>query len=290
MLSPLLISMRPRQWIKNAFVLPALVFSQHLFTPSFVALALAAVACFCVISSAVYLVNDVADADQDSRHPVKCRRPIAAGILDKRVALGWAAGLLAAGLAGAFLLNAGFGLIALVYAGINLAYSFRLKRVVLLDIILVATGFLLRAVGGAVAIGVPMSPWFIVCIFSLALFLAAVKRRQEIVTLAGQAREHRAILDEYSLPFLDQVIAIFTSATLVCYALYAIGLGAAGEGTGRSMQWSIPFVLYGILRYLYLVYRTGAGESPTQVIWTDRPLQVDMLLWLVVSVLVYYGM
>lgn len=288
MLEPLLTSMRPRQWIKNAFVLPALVFSRHLLDPYYLAVSVAAVACFCVLSSAVYLINDVADVGQDRLHPEKAMRPIAAGRLGARTALGWAGFLLVAGLTGAFAINGYFGAIATTYAGINVAYSVRLKYVVLVDILTVAAGFLLRAVGGAAAIRVPISPWFTLCIFTLALFLAAVKRRQEIIMLAGKAASHRSILDEYSLSFLDQVIAIVTSATLVCYALYAIGLGVAEEGNGRSMQWTIPFVFYGVLRYLHLVHRTGAGDSPTGVIWHDRPLQINMALWLLASFLGYY--
>ena len=287
MVFQLLLSMRPRQWVKNAFVLPALVFSKHLFEWSYLRLSLGAVACFCLLSGAIYLINDTADVEQDRLHPQKSRRPIPAGQLPIPLALGTAIFLLAGALIGAFSMHPHFGYVALVYAIFNLAYSFKLKQVVLIDVLIVASGFLLRALGGGLVIEVPISPWFILCTFTLALFLAVVKRRQELVMLAEGAGEHRAILDEYSLPFLDQIISILTSATLVCYALYAMGVGEMG-GTHRQMQWTIPFVLYGILRYLYVVFRKGGGDNPTAVVWKDRPLQIDLLLWLVVSVLGYY--
>lgn len=288
MIFQLLLSMRPRQWVKNVFVLPALVFSKHLFEWKYVSFSLGAFLCFCLVSGVVYLINDLFDVEQDRRHPVKARRPIAAGNLSVKAAVGAAGILMVLGLGGAFLLHLHFGLVMFLYAAINLAYSLRLKHVVLVDVLIVASGFLLRALGGAVVIQVPISEWFILCSFMLALFLAVVKRRQELVILKGGAGEHRAILEEYSLPFLDQVISILTSATLVCYALYAMGVGDEAGTAHRHMQWTIPFVLYGILRYLYVVYRKGDGDNPTAVIWNDRPLQVNLLLWLVASTLGYY--
>ena len=288
MFYPLLLSMRPRQWVKNAFVLPALLFSGHLFEWSYVQVSLGAVLCFCTLSSAVYLFNDLLDREQDRAHPRKSRRPIAAGLLSPRAAGSAAVLLGGAGIAGAFGLNPSFGGVALLYALLNLAYSLRLKRVVLIDVLIVASGFLLRALGGAVALEVPISEWFILCSFMLALFLAVVKRRQERVALEESAGGHRAILEEYSLPFLDQIISVVTAATLVCYALYAMGVGETKESGRPQMQWTIPFVLYGMLRYLYVVYRKGGGESPTAVLWSDRPLQIDLLLWLAASFAGYY--
>lgn len=289
MLFHLLLSMRPKEWVKNIFVLPALLFSKHLFEWNYAQLTLAAVGCFCLLSGAIYLVNDVADRERDRLHPKKAGRPIAAGKVSVPLALGTALVSLAVGLGWAFLLHLHFGWVASLYVGINLAYSFRLKQMVLLDVLSVASGFLLRALGGAVVIAVPISPWFVLCSFTLALFLAVVKRRQELVALEGEAGEHRAILAEYSLPFLDQIIAALTSATLVCYALYAMGVGDEA-GAGHRMQWTIPLVLYGILRYLYVVFRKGGGDNPTAVIWSDRPLQIDLVLWLGASVLGYYGL
>ncbi len=278
--------MRPRQWIKNVFVFPALVFSAHLFEVSYLVRSLGAALCFVLLSGGVYLFNDIFDRQYDRLHPRKRHRPIAAGHLS--VALAWGAALtvLALALAGAFWLHAHLGWVAVLYAALNAAYSFRLKRVVLVDVLSVAACYLLRAVGGGLVIEVSISTWFAVCIFALALFVAVVKRRQEIVQLAAAAADHRAILKEYSLPFLDQMIAVLTAVTVVCYALYAMGVGGAEDA---RLQWTIPFVLYGVLRYLYLVYHRGQGDDPTAVVWSDRPLQVNALLWLAASLFGLYA-
>ncbi len=284
----LLLSMRPRQWVKNLFVLPALLFSRHALDGPYAGRALAALACFCLLSGAVYLLNDVADVERDRRHPRKCRRPIAAGRLSPVVALLTAVLAAVVALSWAFLVQPRFGCVAALYGAINLAYSWRLKHVVLLDVLSVASGFLLRALGGALAIEVPISPWFTLCSFSLALFLAVVKRRQELVTLEQAAGAHRAILSQYSLPLLDQFIAVLTAATLVCYALYAMGVGDAAGAANHHMQWTIPFVLYGMFRYLYVVHQQGIGDNPTAVVFVDRPLQINLVLWLAACVLGYY--
>ena len=277
--------MRPRQWIKNIFVFPALVFSEHLFELSYLLHSFGAAFCFVLLSGGVYLFNDIFDREYDRLHPDKCHRPIAAGRLS--VALAWGAALVALALAlvCAFWLHPQLGWVAVLYAALNAAYSLRLKHVVLVDVLIVAACYLLRAVGGGVVIEVSISTWFIVCIFALVLFMAAVKRRQEIVQLADDAANHRAILAEYSVPFLDQMIAVLTAVTIVCYALYAMGVGAEGV----QMQWTIPFVLYGVLRYLYLVYHRGQGGDPTAVVWSDRPLQVNILLWLAASLFGLYA-
>ena len=279
-------SMRPRQWIKNVFVLPALVFSEYLFEIPYLIRSLGGAFCFVLLSGAVYLFNDICDRQYDRLHPKKCRRPIAAGHLS--VALAWGAALvaLALALACAFWLHPHLGWVAAIYAALNAAYSLRLKRVVLVDVLIVAACYLLRAVGGGVVIEVSISTWFIVCIFALVLFVAVVKRRQEIVQLADAAADHRAILEEYSVPFLDQMIAVLTAVTMVCYMLYAMGVGDTEDA---RLQWTIPFVLYGVLRYLYLVYHEGQGDDPTAVVWSDRPLQVNTLLWLAASVFGLYA-
>ena len=287
MLFQILLAMRPRQWVKNFFVLPALIFSKHLFEWDYLNRSVAGVLCFCLLSGAIYLFNDLFDLEQDRLHPDKSKRPIAVGLIPVPVALVAAGVLLVLGLGSAFLLQVYFGYVAVMYAGLNLAYSYRLKHVVLVDVLIVAFGFLLRPVGGALVIEVEISTWFILCSFMLALFLAVAKRRQELVIMEESAGEHRAILAEYSVPFLDQIISVLTSATLVCYALYAMGVGE-GVGASRHMQWTIPFVLYGILRYLYVVYRQGGGDNPTAVVWKDRPLQINMVLWIAVSMLGLY--
>jgi 4-hydroxybenzoate polyprenyltransferase len=284
----LLLSLRPRQWVKNLFVLAALIFSRHLLDIAYLGKAIAAVGCFLAVSGAVYLLNDVLDREKDRLHPEKKARPVAAGTLSVATALVSASLLMVLGIWGAYQLRDVFGHVVFFYAALNVLYSWRLKDLVLIDVIMVATGFLLRALGGAVVIEVAISTWLILCTFTLTLFLATVKRRQELVRLGEGASGHRPSLGGYGLPYLDQVISILTSATLVCYALYAMGVGEAAEAS-RQMQWTIPFVLYGILRYLYVVYHAEGGEDPTAILWQDRPLQVTLLLWLLTGVVALYA-
>lgn len=289
MILPLLQSTRPRQWVKNVVVLAAVMFSEHLLDPAYVLTALAAAGIFVLLSSAIYLINDLADAEADRLHPDKSTRPIASGALPRSVAVVAAVVLSTGGLAGAFLLHSDFAAVALLYTILNLAYSLGLKRKVLVDIMIVAAGFLLRAVGGALVIEVEISTWFILCTFTLTLFLAAGKRRGELVRLkGGAAAEHRASLGSYEIPYLDQVMSVLASATVVCYALYAMGVGEGGVTAARQMQWTVPFVLYGVLRYLYLIHQ-GEGDDPTALLWRDRGLQVNLLLWGLLSMVLVYG-
>ncbi|MEE2657370.1 MAG: decaprenyl-phosphate phosphoribosyltransferase [Candidatus Latescibacterota bacterium] len=281
----ILLSARPKQWVKNLFVLAALFFSRHLFHQVYLLQALGGMATFVLLSAGVYLVNDLFDLEADRRHPEKSKRPLASGALSPASAGVAAFVLFAGGLALAFRLSADFGWIAASYAAVNFAYSFRLKQVVLVDVLVVASGFLLRALGGAVVIDVFISTWFVLCSFTLTLLLTTVKRRQELVRLQSAAAEHRAALAEYQLPFLDQVISILTSATIVCYALYAMGVG---EEESRNMQWTIPLVFYGVLRYLYVVHRHGDGDDPTALLFRDRALQVTVLAWAALSLGLLY--
>lgn len=290
MLYQLLLSTRPRQWVKSLVVLAALVFSRHLLQLDYALAALAATAVFVLLSAAIYLLNDVADREQDRRHPVKSQRPIASGRLPVSIALVAAVTLLAAGLAWSWALQPRFAAVGGVYVALNFAYSIGFKRAVLIDILMVAAGFLLRAVGGAVVIEVDISPWFVLCTFTLTLFLAAAKRRGELLRLEGEAGQHRQALDAYEVGYLDQVLGVLASATIVCYALYAMGVGELGVTAHRQMQWTIPFVLYGVLRYLYLVHQQGDGEDPTAVLWRDRPLQLNLALWGVASLVLVYWM
>ncbi|MDA0335979.1 MAG: decaprenyl-phosphate phosphoribosyltransferase [bacterium] len=288
MILPLLRSIRPRHWVKNAVVLAAVMFSEHLLDVDYLLRSLAAAGVFVLLSSAVYLINDLADIDADRLHPDKASRPIASGDLPRSVAITAAIALLMGGLSSAKLLHADFALVALVYVALNLAYSLGLKRAALVDILMVATGFLLRAVGGAIVIEVDISTWFIACTFTLTLFLAAAKRRGELVRLDADAPLHRVSLGAYDVGFLDQIMSVLASATLLCYALYAMGVGEGGITASRQMQWTIPFVLYGVLRYMYLVHR-GVGDDPTALLWRDRALQVNLLLWGAVSMGLVYG-
>lgn len=290
MISLIVRSTRPRQWVKNLFVLAALVFSGRLLDVDYALTAAAAATAFLFISASMYLVNDVTDAKQDRLHPEKSRRPVASGALPARVAAGSAVVLMVLGLVTSWFVQPAFAGILSAYAALNLAYSFGLKHAFLVDILVVAAGFLLRAMGGAVAIGVTISTWFILCTFTLTLFLAAAKRRGELEQLREDAARHRPALATYELSFLDQVIGVLASATIVCYALYATGIGDGSLSSSRGMQWTTPFVLYGVLRYLHLVHRPEGGGDPTALLWTDRPLQLTLLLWAAVSLgLLYVG-
>jgi 4-hydroxybenzoate polyprenyltransferase len=272
------VALRPRHWAKNVFVFAALVFAGRLHDPTMVLRVCAAFAIFCVLSSAVYLINDVRDREADRLHPDKRLRPIATGEIAPGTASAWSVVLAVSALIAAFALSRGFGVVATAYLVLNLGYSFGLKRVVILDVMMVAAGFLMRALAGALVIDVAISQWLVLCTGLLALFLGFVKRRQEITSMEG---EHltRPILKEYSLPFLDQMIAIVTGATVVAYSLYAFSPEVAAKLGTQHMGVTIPFVLFGIFRYLYLVHQRGVGENPTVVVLTDLPLVLDVTLW-----------
>jgi 4-hydroxybenzoate polyprenyltransferase len=272
------VALRPRQWLKNVFVLAAIVFAERLSDPVALLRVGAAFCVFCVLSSAVYLINDVRDREADRKHPHKRRRPIAAGEISPQAASTASVVLAVASLFAAFRLSTGFGAVAAVYFTLNLAYSFGLKKVVILDVMMIAAGFLLRALAGALVINVEISRWLVLCTGLLALFLGFVKRRQELTALDGGA-ETRAILKEYSLPFLDQMISIVTGATVVAYSLYAFSPEVEQKLGTRHLGLTIPFVLFGIFRYLYLVHQRGIGENPTTVVLTDLPLTLDVALW-----------
>jgi 4-hydroxybenzoate polyprenyltransferase len=279
--------LRPRQWAKNVFVFAALVFAGRLSDPASLWRVAAAFGVFCVLSSAVYLINDIRDRDADRLHPIKRLRPIAAGELSVGTASAISVVLAVSALMAAVAVAPRFGALAAFYLVLNLAYSFGLKRVVILDVMMVATGFLLRALAGAIVIDVAISRWLVMCTGLLALFLGFVKRRQEIASMEGGTAT-RPILREYSLPFLDQMIAIVTGATVVAYSLYAFSPEVAQKLGTEHLGLTIPFVLFGIFRYLYLVHQKGAGESPTAVVLTDVPLIVDVFLWAVVVTIVLY--
>jgi len=284
----LFLSLRPHQWTKNLVVLAALVFAQRLFDGPSVLVASGALVIFCLLSGAVYLVNDLADLEQDRKHPVKRNRPLAAGKLSPRLATGAAVVLVTGGLVAAYWLAPGFGVVATIYFATMTAYSFILKNIVILDVLVVAFGFVLRAVAGALAIDVVFSNWLLICTLLAALFLALAKRRQELTLLASGAAEHRRILGEYSPYLLDQMIAVVTASTLVSYALYTLAPETVAKfGTDRLI-WTLPFVLYGIFRYLYLVHQKEEGGDPTKVLLNDRPILVTVALWAATIVTLIY--
>jgi 4-hydroxybenzoate polyprenyltransferase len=284
----LLIAVRPGQWTKNLLVFAGLLFGRRLTDVQAIAEASVAFAVFCALSGVVYLINDVADRGSDRRHPLKARRPIASGALSVRTALVTAVLLGGVGLAGAYALSLRFGTVALIYVGLLALYSGPLKHIVIIDVLTIAIGFVLRAVGGAVAVDVEISHWLLVCTILLALFLALAKRRHELVLLADEATSHRAILGEYSVTLLDQMIPIVTASTLLAYIFYTIS-PETEQRFGTTYLWlTIPFPLYGIFRYLYLVHKREGGGSPTDMLVADRPLLACVALWALAVFLIIY--
>jgi 4-hydroxybenzoate polyprenyltransferase len=282
------VSLRPRQWVKNLFVFAAVIFSQNLFTP-LIWPASGAFLIFCALSGSIYLINDLADVEKDRLHPVKRFRPIASGALSRRAAGGLAAGLLVLSLAGAFRLAWSFGLVALAYGVLLVLYSTWLKHIVILDVLTVAVGFVLRAIAGAAAVHVEISGWLVICTILIALFLALGKRRQEYLTLHGSAAAHRPVLAEYGEGFLDQMIAVVTASTVTAYALYTMSPETVGKFHTRLLPLTLPFVLYGIFRYLYLLYRRELGGNPSDLLLSDRALLVNTLLWMLALVAIIYA-
>ena len=275
----LLVSLRPKQWVKNLLLFAGLLFTldQHHTARQFRDVVLGFVL-FSALSSVVYLINDLADRESDRRHPKKKRRPIASGELSPALALTAAVVLGIAGLIGSFLLETRFGTIAFLYFIVTLGYTFRFKHVVILDVLVLAAGFVFRAVAGAFVIGVAISPWLILCTLMLALFLGLSKRRAELISVQMSGTPGtRRILEEYSPALLDQMIVIVTSVSLMSYSLYTVNSPMAL--THHYLMLTIPFVIYGIFRYLYLMHRHSLGESPDAVLVEDKPMLINILLW-----------
>ena len=282
-------SLRPSQWTKNLIIFAALMFGQRLLDGRSVLYATLAFVIFCALSGVVYLVNDIADREADRRHPVKMRRPIASGELPVSTALTAALVLVTAALGGAYLLSPLFGVLATAYVSLLAFYSGPLKHIVIIDVLTIAIGFVLRAAAGAVAIDVPISHWLYVLTILLALFLALSKRRHELVLLADRATGHRRILEEYSPYLLDQMISVVTASTLVAYAFYTVSPETVAKFGTDYLGLTLPFPLYGIFRYLYLVHQKEGGGSPAEMLLTDRPLLVCVALWAVAVAVIIYG-
>jgi 4-hydroxybenzoate polyprenyltransferase len=285
----LLEAIRPAQWLKNGFVFAALIFSRSVLDWHRTSTVAAAAGLFCLLASASYVLNDILDAPEDRQHPIKRRRPIASG----RLAAPWAGALAIvlalAALGGGWVLDRTLFLVLASYAGINVLYSLFLKHVMLLDVFVIAAGFVLRVLAGGVVIHVEISAWLIVCTTLLALFLALTKRRHELVLLGENAANHRPHLAHYSAYFLDQLIGIVTASTVMSYALYTLSEDVAVKFPGKRLELTIPFVLFGIFRYLYLVHQTREGGSPTRLLLTDRILLVVVVLWAVSVMLIIYS-
>jgi len=285
----LLSALRPSQWSKNLIIFAALMFGQRLLDPHSLLYASSAFAIFCVLSGVVYLINDVADREADRRHPVKMHRAIASGALPVPTALGAALVLGSGALTAAFLLRPLFGVLAAVYLALLALYSGPLKHIVIIDVLTISVGFVLRAAAGAVAIDVPISHWLYVLTILLALFLALSKRRHELVLLADRATGHRRILEEYSPYLLDQMISVVTASTLVAYAFYTVSPETVSKFGTDLLGLTLPFPLYGIFRYLYLVHQKEGGGSPAEMLLTDRPLMVCVALWALAVAIIIYG-
>ncbi|MDP9366089.1 MAG: decaprenyl-phosphate phosphoribosyltransferase [Chloroflexota bacterium] len=279
-------ALRPLQWTKNGVIGAAVVFGHRLGDPESLARTILAIVVFCALSSGVYLVNDVRDAASDRLHPLKRRRPIAAGELRPTTALAVAGGLVLAAAVGGWLVRPAFLIVAAAYVVLMVGYTLGLKRLVILDVFAIAAGFVLRAAAGAVAIDVAISPWLLVCTMLLALFLGFGKRRNELSTLAADAAAHRANLDSYSIPLLDQLIGITASATVMAYAFYTFD--AAAVPASHAMMLTIPIVTYAVFRYLYLVQGRGLGGSPEALLFADRSLLASIVVWGLASIGILY--
>jgi 4-hydroxybenzoate polyprenyltransferase len=280
--------MRPREWSKNLLVFSSLIFSKSLTDPKNFAITLAGFLTFCAASSGVYIFNDLCDLKADREHPTKRDRPIASGQLNLNVARSAALTLFVLAGVAAWLLDPGFAAVIAVYIITCLGYSLGLKNLVILDVILIATGFVLRAISGAVLINVVPSEWLVLCTSMVALLIGFGKRRHELSLLEGAAEKHRKSLGDYSVTFLDAIMNICAGAALLTYALYT----KADETVARvGSQWmlaTIPFVVYGVFRYLFLIHRRQAGGDPVHILFHDRPTLLNLLLWITAAGLVIY--
>lgn len=284
----LLRTMRPKQWLKNLLLYVGVVFDRHLLEWRPMLYATLGFIIFCAISSAVYFLNDLVDIEKDRQHPKKRNRPLASGKLKKEYAIVAMVLLIAVSVPSAFVLRPSFGGIVLFYFLIQVAYCFYLKNVVIIDVFTLASGFVLRAVAGALVIQVDVSPWLLVCTMLGALFIGLAKRRHELVLLAEGAAEHRQILQEYSSELVQEMISVVTSAVVVSYSLYTITYEKLPKN--HLMALTIPFVIYGIFRYLYLIYRKDEGGSPEELLLKDVPLLGCVVLWgLTSAVILYFG-
>lgn len=286
MLRSLIESMRPAQWTKNLIVFAGIIFAQKFLDPGLLLKAIVGCVIFCLLSGAGYIINDVVDRKQDAIHPRKRERPIASGRLSPAEAILVAAFLMVVSLAAGFWTSSLFGFAALGYLSLNLGYSFSFKNIVIVDVMALALGFVLRAVAGALIVAVEISPWLLICTVLLALFLGLSKRRHELILLEEDALDHRKILQEYSPGLLDEMISVVTSSTVMAYTLYTFFSKTATKT--HYLMLTVPFVLYGIFRYLYLIHQKNEGGSPEVLLLTDKPLLFDISLWLLAVFVILY--
>jgi 4-hydroxybenzoate polyprenyltransferase len=284
-----LTSLRPKQWVKNGFVFAALIFSKNLLRPKMLLITIVAFGIFCLLSGGVYLLNDLLDMEKDKLHPKKSNRPLASGRLSPKIAKIAAGLILTVSLMSAFLIvNIPFGGIALCYLAIQVAYSALIKEVVILDVFSIAAGYFLRVAAGAVAIGVPISSWLLICSIFISLFLVLGKRRNEFTLWGENAGNHREVLGKYNILVLDQMVGVATAGTAISYSLYTQSHETVIRFGTEKLWYTIPIVLYGIFRYLYLVYKKNMGESPESAIFEDKSLLACIFLYVIaVGAIVY---
>ena len=280
--------MRPVQWVKNLFIFAGLIFSGNLFHPEVLIRVGNGFVLFSLVASSIYIFNDIIDLEYDRSHPEKKNRPLAAGLLSVPAAYAGAIVLAAAGLIGALTLDQVFFAILLSYLIINFAYTIKIKKMVILDIMCIASGFVLRVLAGTELAEVMPSDWLILCTIMLSLFLGFSKRRHELVVTGTDALSHRKVLGDYSISFLDQMIAVATACTVMSYALYTVSPQTVSRFGTRNLVFSIPFVIYGIYRYLYLIHQKNMGGNPTRELVSDLPMLINALLWALLVVLIIY--
>ena len=279
---------RPQQWVKNGVVLAAVVFAGSIRDTSKVELAFAAAGVFCLLSSAIYTINDLVDRNRDRAHPLKKDRPLASGRMNVSTAIILILVLSTVGLAAAWHIDGHFFFVSLGFVALNLLYSLVLKNIAILDVMTLALSFVVRAFAGAAAIQVPASKWMLINTLLLALFLGFGKRRHELVLLESDAQDHRKSLSNYSPYLLDQLIGVTTASVVVMYMLYSFSPEVSQKLGTENLYLTIPFVVYGIFRYLYLIHKKAEGGSPTRVVFTDKPLLATVMLWMAAAIVILY--
>lgn len=287
-LKDLIVSLRPEQWTKNLIIFAALIFANRLNDLQSIFDSVAAFIIFCILSGAVYLMNDVIDYEQDRYHPVKKTRPIASGRLSRNTAMATGIILYILSLSAAFLLHPVFFQIALIYTVITVSYTYYFKKIAILDVMAISIGFVLRAIAGSVVINAEASFWLLLCTFLLALFLALSKRRHELVFLSGDAAKHRSNLAQYSPYLLDQMIGVVTASCVLAYTLYTVSDETIAKFHTDKLSFTLPFVIFGIFRYLYLIHRENGGGIPSKHLVSDKPLLISIVLWILTCVGIIY--
>lgn len=284
----IVITMRPKQWVKNVFIFTGLIFSRNLFQVDLLAKASVGFILFSLAASSVYIFNDIQDIERDRQHPEKRKRPLPAGLLSVQTAYVVSIALTIFALVAGYFLNKMFFAILVAYVVMNIAYTLKIKDMVILDVMFIAFGFVIRVLAGTVLADVRPSDWLIICTITISLFLGFSKRRHELSLMGNNSNNHRKVLTHYSIPFLDQMIAVATACTVMSYALYTVAEETVTRFETRNLVFTIPFVLYGIYRYFYLIHQKEKGGNPTSAVLADLPLFLDGVLWLIAVILIIY--